>query len=178
MHDIKKHMQRLVRSLRVVVADRNNIFTHNPWGEYGHEDHILVYRALSQLQAEYGYALWFSNYSSNRSLCLMNSYICGFDTNYKCLPTNLELVNTIVDLYKGNGCWTWYDDYQWFHEEYLMQSKSFDPLTHMLPYGHSFPVNYLKVPSGPDTRQPQSSLLKKSARRLKKRAEKILCIRC
>ena len=170
----KKTYTELVRALRVIVADRGNIFTHNPWGEYGHEDHILVYRALSQLRAEYGYALWFSNYCSNRSVYLMNSYICGFNTDYKCLPTNQELVKTIVELYKGNGCWTWYDDYQWFHEECLMQSTSFDTQTQTLPYGHSFPINYLKVTSGPDKRQPKSLLLKMLAGKLKRRLNKIL----
>ena len=164
----RKTYTEIVRALRDVVADRKNIFTHNPWGEYGHEDHILVYRALSQLQAEYGYALWFSNYCSNRSVCLMNFYICGFTTDYRCLPTNQELVNPIVKLYKNNGCWTWYDDYQWFHEEYLMQIPQFDIQAQKLPYGHSFPINYLKVTSGYVKQPPESSLLKKLAGKLKK----------
>ncbi|MEL6946117.1 MAG: hypothetical protein AAFO73_00585, partial [Pseudomonadota bacterium] len=34
-----------------------NVFTHNPWGEYGHEDHIQVFRVLDQLRDEIGFTL-------------------------------------------------------------------------------------------------------------------------
>src|SRR5690606_34980381 len=38
-----------------------NVFTHAPWGEYGHEDHVQVYRVLESLRDEIGFTLWVSN---------------------------------------------------------------------------------------------------------------------
>ena len=63
----KATYEKLVSSVRNLVADRTNVFTHNPWGEYGNEDHVLVYQALKTLQVEFHYTLWFSNYCSNPS---------------------------------------------------------------------------------------------------------------
>lgn len=164
--------RRLLDGLRDVVAERKNIFTHNPWGEYGHEDHIMVYRALSALQEEYGYALWFSNYCSNRAFRLMNRYVHGFNTDYRTLATNQELAKAIVQLYKNNGCWTWYEDYQWFQDECLMQNTSLEKQT--LPYGHNFPINYLKIPDEPETRQPPPPFFRRLVRSLKRRLKKRL----
>ncbi len=138
----------LLHILRGRLVNIKNVFTHNPWGEYGHEEHVLVYRVLKTLQAEFHYDLWFSNYCSNRSVNFMNHYISGFGAEYECLPVSLALVSEIVEIYKRNGCWTWYEDYQWFEQECLMQEKYGGTASEQLPYGHSFPVNYIKIHVG------------------------------
>lgn len=147
--------EKVVCAVRKIVAGRKNVFTHNPWGEYGHEDHILVYRALKNLQAEFNYTLWFSNYCSNRSVTLMNNYISGFNSDYECFPTNRVLAHEITRLYKQNDCWTWFSDYQWFDHECLMRDEPSSGSSGLLSYGHSFPVNYLKVPIETEIPQPQ-----------------------
>src|SRR5271168_2315679 len=53
----------LLAGLRPVLAGCADVYTHNPWGEYGHPEHIQVYRAVTALQAELGYTVWFSNYT-------------------------------------------------------------------------------------------------------------------
>lgn len=138
---------KLIHILRERVANRKNVFTHNPWGEYGHEEHVLVYRVLKTLQAEFRYDIWFSNYCSNRSVHLMNRYISGFVAEYECLPVNLTLVHEIAEIYRSNECWTWYEDYQWFEQECLMREvpSSEKSELELLPYGHNFPVNYIKI---------------------------------
>ena len=141
----KHAYEKVVLAARSIVADRKNVFTHNPWGDYGHEDHLLVYKALKNLQAEFDYAIWFSNYSSNRSVHLMNNYISGFRSDYECLPTNKALSQEIVELYRKYECWTWYADYQWFDRECLMRDIPVSDQSQLLPYGHNFPINYLKM---------------------------------
>ena len=141
----KETYEKLVRRVRNLVADRTNVFTHNPWGEYGHEDHVLVYQVLKTLQMEFHYTLWFSNYCSNRSVTLMNNYISGFHSDYECLPANLVLAQRIADVFKKNGCWTWYEDYQWFDIECLMRDTPSKDQSEPLPYGRIFPVNYIKI---------------------------------
>ena len=44
----------LLAELRPVLAGCADVVTHNPWGEYGHPEHIQVYRAVTALQAELG----------------------------------------------------------------------------------------------------------------------------
>lgn len=167
--------EKLVCILRDTIADRKNVFTHNPWGEYGNEDHVLVYQALKNLQAEFHYDLWFSNYCSNRSVHLMNQYISGFRSDYECLPANPALARDIADIYRRNGCWTWYEDYQWFDQECLMRElPSPDAPSETLAYGHSFPVNYIKIHIESKTPQPEPDPFIKMARKLKRKLKKAL----
>src|SRR6202012_2530291 len=53
---------KLVERLRASLTGCRDVYTHNPWGEYGHAEHIQVYRAVTALQDELGYTVWFSNY--------------------------------------------------------------------------------------------------------------------
>ncbi len=121
-----------------------NVFTHNPWGEYGHEDHVQVYRVVETLQKRLPFRIWCSNYASNRSVSLMFDYFSGFDTSYLRLPTNLELASTLKALYQKNNCWTWYRDYRWFDEECFLESTHFVTDT-KIAQGQRFPVNMLKT---------------------------------
>ena len=34
------------------------VITHSPWGEYGHEDHVQLFRAVDALRPELGFAVW------------------------------------------------------------------------------------------------------------------------
>ena len=38
----------LVKKLTFELKDFKNVFTHNPWGEYGHEEHIQVFKAIEK----------------------------------------------------------------------------------------------------------------------------------
>ena len=134
-HVLKKH-------LTDKLATFANVFTHNPWGEYGNEEHVQVYRVIKELQNKLNFNLWFSNYSSNSSLNLMLRHISGFNSEYLTLKTNKILGNQAMDIYKENNCWTWFDDWKWFNEESFMEDRL---LTDGIKtYGHIFPVNMIK----------------------------------
>lgn len=162
----------LLHRISGLVADRANVYTHNPWGEYGHEDHVLVYRILKTLQKKYNYTLWFSNYCSNRSVTLMNQYISGFHSDYQCLPANPVLAQKIANIYRNNDCWTWYEDYQWFDNECLMRNVPSEDQPESLPYGRIFPVNYMKINVDGDEVRPHP-LIRVGAK-LKAKLKKIL----
>ena len=121
-----------------------NVFTHNPWGEYGHEEHVQIYRVVRELQDKNKFNLWYSNYCSNRSFGLALRYISGFDSEYITLKTNKMLAENIMKLYVKNGCWTWRKDWVWFNEESF--KKDDFPHEKTEDYGHTFPVNMIKVP--------------------------------
>ncbi|MEJ2761135.1 MAG: PIG-L family deacetylase, partial [Gammaproteobacteria bacterium] len=58
---------RLVTALGEALAGAAAVYTHNPWGEYGHAEHIQVHRAVAALQENLGYTIRFSNYVSRKS---------------------------------------------------------------------------------------------------------------
>jgi LmbE family N-acetylglucosaminyl deacetylase len=99
--------------LRARLGDCRNVITHNPWGEYGHEDHVQVFRAVTALQAELGYAVWVSGYCSDRSAGLMLRSLGGLGAPTPALPTDPDLAAALMALYRETGCWTWFDDYRW-----------------------------------------------------------------
>lgn len=133
---------KLKEQLKNKLNGYHNVFTHNPWGEYGHEEHVQVYRVVKELQGEKKFNLRFSNYCSNISFNLMMRYISGFDSEYVTLETNKSLGNYVMSLYKENNCWTWYDDWEWFNEESFMKDKN--DTGGVKTYGHIFPLNMIK----------------------------------
>lgn len=134
---------RLVSALRERLKGFERVYTHNPWGEYGHEEHVQVYRAVRALHRELGFEVWFGNYCSNKSQRLMLRYIGGFDSSYEVRETDSMLGARLVAHYRANGCWTWFDDYRWFTHECFMSDAA---LPRPEPTGHMFPLNYIKIP--------------------------------
>jgi hypothetical protein len=133
----------LKNKLKTKLIGCLNVFTHNPWGEYGNEEHVQVYRAVRDLQGELGFTLWFSNYFSNKSHELMLRYSINANSEYVTLKTNKIFSNNIKRLYQKNGCWTWYDDWVWFDQESFIKDKQLDNGNYK--YGHMFPLNLINV---------------------------------
>lgn len=146
----------LRRGLRPRLSGCARVYTHNPWGEYGHEEHVQVYRAVKSLQVELGFELWFGNYCSNKSNRLMLQYFGGFDVCYDTRRADPELGQRLATLYKQCGCWTWFDDYRWFTHECFMADGA---LPRAATVGRLFPVNYIKVSAPP----PEPSAARKAA---------------
>jgi len=103
----------LVNRLRETLRGYKNVFTHNPWGEYGHVEHVQVYRAVKSLQAELQFRLWYTGYVSNKSASLMVSEYSTMGRNLGMMRTDKSLAESIAGLYKENECWSWYEDYEW-----------------------------------------------------------------
>lgn len=138
----EENYYKLKSALENKLTRYENIFTHNPWGEYGNEEHVQIYRVVKDLQREKKFNLWFSNYCSNNSFNLMLNYISGFDSEYVTLKTDKTIGNHVKDIYTKNQCWTWYDDWEWFSEESFMKDK--DLQAEKKDHGHIFPINIIK----------------------------------
>ena len=112
--------------LRKKLADRlsqyQNVFTHNPWGEYGHEDHIQVYRVAHDLQKEAGFNLWYSSYCSTKTLHLVSKCLHVEET--KTLPTDEVIAKELLKHYKTHNIWTWDDDWCWPATETFIKQKT------------------------------------------------------
>ncbi len=110
--------------IRAALAKRcspdMNVFTHNPWGEYGHEDHVQVFRALESLGAEVGFNLCVSTYISSRAAPLAELYASDETTETIHRVVDPWRVNQIADIYKRHDCWTWADDWVWNESEHFV----------------------------------------------------------
>ncbi|MEM7300863.1 MAG: hypothetical protein AAF468_07230 [Pseudomonadota bacterium] len=130
--------------LRPILQGAENVFTHNPWGEYGHEDHLQVHRAVAELRDEIGFRMWMSNYCSDRSFNLATRYFDEQAPNYLTLPTNRALAEQIADHYKKYDCWTWADDWDWYESESFMETPR-EP-ANTSSQTRSMPLNMICLP--------------------------------
>ncbi len=93
------------------------VFTHNPWGEYGHEDHVQLFRVLDGLRSEIGFPMWMPTYCSAWSAVLAARYGPAPGSELRCFPVDRAAAERIVGIYKKHECWTWWNDGDWPAEE-------------------------------------------------------------
>ncbi len=149
--EVYRQNYQLVRdALRPHLSPGMNVFTHNPWGEYGHEDHIQVFRALEHLRDEIGFTLWMSNYCTERTLPLACRYFQSRPDGYIRLPTDKAYADAVADVYRKHGCWTWDDDWAWFDEECYMPTPASDGKAR--PHQHLMPLNMFTIGDAPANR--------------------------
>lgn len=104
----------ILNKLRDKLIGYKTVYTHNPWGEYGHADHVQVHRAVDSLAVELEFQVLFSNYVSPRSMNLALPYISK--TGYLepiSSPTNINLAHQVRDLYIRENCWTVPENFSW-----------------------------------------------------------------
>ncbi len=172
-----RHQAELVRTaLEPHLKGTANIFTHNPWGEYGHEDHVQVCRIATVFAEKIGAAVWYNNYVSNKSSELMRQYVQGFGRPYYSMPVDIEKIRKIADTYFRNNAWTWMDDYAWFASECFVKGPLVNKKDRCT--GALFPVNFLRLPfeTPPPPEQPLS-IYRKIRRRLRLRLSELKLIR-
>ncbi|WP_454065146.1 PIG-L family deacetylase [Candidatus Nitrospira salsa] len=152
---------RLLRNhLAQVLVGYQHVFTHNPWGEYGHEEHVQVYRVIQELQKDLGYTIVYSNYCSNRTVHLTSLLVNACEVGSR--PTDQMIARKILDVYERTNTWTWYDDWQWPAQETFFQEMSFGS-TGISP-GALLPVNMIVMPDLP----PLPVVSESRARRLRR----------
>ena len=113
----------LLDRLPAFVTGGGPVVTHNPWGEYGHADHIQVHRAVTQIAAEAGTPVWGSSYASDRVLPLVTKTVSALGTASTPLPTDKALGAELLALYRENRCWTWTHDYTWPLQELFYEIR-------------------------------------------------------
>lgn len=109
---------KLVEGLRPVLAGCDDVYTHNPWGEYGHAEHIQVYRAVAVLQAEMNYTIWFSNYVGPDSWPLaqqLGRQPCW--ARRRMTQPDTVTAHRLMRVYRRYGAWTWSPCHRWPEHE-------------------------------------------------------------
>ncbi len=101
----------LAAELRGALAGAGEVFTHNPWGEYGHPDHVQLSRVVTDLGSELGFRVHYSSYVAPRSLRFAAEFLPRLVGGPR-LSTDAPLAARIKALYQQHGCWTWDAAYQ------------------------------------------------------------------
>lgn len=138
----KDNFSEIKKRLRNKLVGYRNVFTHNPWGEYGHEEHVQVYMAVKELQQELKFDLWFSNYCSDVSFHLMIKSILRCHRCYVTKKPDKMISIYLKELYKRNECWTWFNNWRCFSEESFIKGRV--PSDEFEITGHLFPLNMIK----------------------------------
>ncbi|MEL6745971.1 MAG: hypothetical protein AAFO68_10990 [Pseudomonadota bacterium] len=131
------------QAFRSKLKRGQNVFTHNPWGEYGHEDHVQVFRVLDQLRDEIGFTLWMSNYVTERSLPLALRYFGHKPDRVIQRSVDAEFAEQVADVYRQTNTWTWAHDWRWFETEHFMEApRGIKPATSQ---GSLMPLNFFNI---------------------------------
>lgn len=161
----KQNFEALKNKLRKALQGFLNVFTHNPWGEYGHVEHVQVYRAVRAIQQELGFKLWFTNYASNKSINLLAMSFSRIGPHLGLLKTDKSLAKSIARIYKQNQCWTWYDDYEWCDmETFILDVENNDTKG---PHDVVLPLNLIDV--GVENGPVQKSRMDKLKQNIKRK---------
>lgn len=173
----RDNFEELRQQLSTRLRNCRNVFTHNPWGDYGNEEHVQVFRVIDNLQQEFGFGLWFSNYCSSKSYGLMLRYISGFGSSYRTMEADRELGERLKHLYQRNKCWTWYEDFDWFTHECFMRSRRGEAGAGSA--GHIFPLNFIKVraPKNNEKEPLHIAMARKIGRRLRRLTNPVMANR-
>ena len=160
----RQNFDTLKERLREQLQGYRNVFTHNPWGEYGHVEHVQVYLAVKAIQQEMQFNLWFSTYASNKSIYLMANTLFDIRPHSVTLNTNKALAESIACIYKSNNCWTWYDDYEWCDSETFV--KDTDAPSKNRRYGSLLPINLIIIQTPPDKQSALAIYISKFRKKL------------
>lgn len=115
----RANFETLCRALEERLKGLTDVVTHNPWGEYGHEDHVQVFRAVEAVQQKLGFRIWVTCYVSDKAVILMQRHLYRLGQPSPPLGTDKALGDQLRRIYTENGCWTWPQAYVWPDQEWF-----------------------------------------------------------
>lgn len=111
------------------LKDYKNVITHNPWGEYGHEEHVQVFNVIKKISSEIDFSIWISGYFSEQSFRMMSLFKNFISKNFYRYKINNEFCQNVKNIYTNNDAWTWSNNYIWpEYETFFKLSSNFSSL--------------------------------------------------
>jgi LmbE family N-acetylglucosaminyl deacetylase len=138
-----QHRQTLAARLSPLLAGITTVFTHNPWGEYGHPDHRRVNAVVNSLSRELNYAVYVSAYVAKHRLREFHDGLDGGIADVVTFPVSVAAIEPIFALYKLHRCWTWALQWQWPEREHFMRLSTGAQCATAFPF-HLFDVDDLR----------------------------------
>jgi LmbE family N-acetylglucosaminyl deacetylase len=101
----------LVSRIEPLLRDVAYVFTHNPWGEYGHEDHVQVSAAVREAARRRGCRVLSPLHFAPRSIPLMLKTLSLIGRKGYSLRVDPVRGEEIKQLYIRHKCWTWFPNW-------------------------------------------------------------------
>ena len=164
----RKTYEQVVDGLSEKLSAFQTVYTHNPWGEYGHADHVPVYRAVAALARDRDFRHLFSNYVAPKSIKLALPYL--LETGYAesiSYRTNIALAHAVRDLYIREDCWTVPDNFSWPAFECFNAISRPEAGETQSASALLFPLNFIPWRHRTDQRPGFARTLSKQLRRIK-----------
>ena len=136
--EYRDNFDKIVGRLDDYITHNENIYTHNPWGEYGHEEHVQVFRAVEEIAEKKKCNIFVSGYVSDLSLNLAKLEVKNISNKPIFYDTPLELTKEYSEIYKQFNCWTWNNKYEWpkfeiFYEYKFQDEEKLNYITSLPP---------------------------------------------
>lgn len=113
------NFRKLVESLSEQLTKVDTIITHNPWGEYGHEEHVQVFNAVTEVARQSAKSVWVSCYAGRKSMVYATRCLAMLGQASDPLPIDQEMCERIKKVYLEANCWTWSSSHSWAEHEYF-----------------------------------------------------------
>ncbi len=142
MVDYKENYFQLIKKLDKFLSKIEIVYTHSPWGEYGHPEHVQVNHSIIELSKKYEFETWVFGYTSKKTLEMMEQNAYLLNQNPKMLRSNLAIYDQLKKLYITYGCWTYFDNYKPpnFDIFYKLETKNLTTNLHKNP----LMINYIE----------------------------------
>ena len=137
----------LAGRMRPALAGFSTVFVHNPWGEYGHQDHRRVNAVVNALGGEMGFAVYVSCYAERQVAAHAAAALDQGVRDSVSFPVEASDIEPIFKLYQAHGCWTWTTNWNWPREEHFVQLGGSPPRAGPVPL-HFFDVRWSEAASG------------------------------
>ncbi len=107
--------------LKKLILPGDIIFTHNPWGEYGHIEHIQVFNCIMKLKKNinFKFEVFVDAYFGRRTYGFMRKTLHFLEPKPIKFKTNKLVYEKANEIYKKYNCWTWDVNYNLPRFEYF-----------------------------------------------------------
>lgn len=109
----KNNFHLLVDRIKDHIEDDDVVVTHNPWGEYGHEEHVQVYRAVTSLRKKCDFRLFVTGYVGDRVIHFMEQNTGRLGQASRLFAIDKDFCHGLKRHYQVHNSWTWDDNYEW-----------------------------------------------------------------
>ena len=103
-HEYIKNYYFLIKVLEPYVVNVDFILTHNPWGEYGHPEHVQLHRVVHHLAKKLNKDILVPGIFSEKSKNLMLKTSYRLNNKPFLMKTNKLLWEKLKTLYIKNNC--------------------------------------------------------------------------
>lgn len=135
------------RKLNKLISSQNSVITHNPWGEYGHAEHIQIFKIIFNIAKEKNINMFVDGYYSNLSKLYTKRKQHILIPKIYSLKTQNKYYSLLRDHYLKNGCWTWFNNYEIpLYESFYKVDLSLD-INSNFKYNRilNYPLNYIEM---------------------------------